>query len=418
MGFRCVGAAANTMVSVGMALSVCIAIGSAFAKAPAPAQGQPATQEGGMGSEKVKVLGEHVYPRVVLADGQSRFDPSSTLLVNALGAKSGMFGAAARDGITWANAYVPGTDRNGVVQLYALSASGNYGAFFGARSSDNVSDKPENVIGSIDLVVADSARPHLHWAHYSEGYVPPGKGGYRLLINDENSIQNEFAPAPSADPYNVNPARLLNNLRLDCGIGGYGAQSCTNPLSILNNGANYRIGILFGDRSIEAVDGAANALALPSAYALSWFGPSGASSWRIYAQAHVAGAGRIIMTDAAMSVELGRSSTPGLQITKESIASPAMIASGDPPKISGVCAVGGQRGGNTAGAFAFTSDCSSSQIVIGSFAAAPNGWACFASNQARGESVLRQVAFDQSSVTMDVSNARKSDVVVFSCHGF
>lgn len=419
MGFWFFDAATKILkLSAGIAMAASLAPLSAK-ESQAPDADTPAVRlaKGGT-ADRIAILGEQVYPRADLGAGDTRFDPASTLLVNALGAKSGMFGAAARDGVTWANAYVPGTDRSGVVQLYSLSTTGNYGAFFGARSSDNPSGQAENVIGSIDLVVADSAQPHLHWAHYSEGYVPAGKRGYRLLINDENSIQNDSDPAPSADPYNVNPQHLLNNLRVDCGIGMQSANSCTNPLSILNNGASYRVGILFGDRSIDVVNGAANAVALPSAYALSWFGQAGNPSWRIYAQARRANAGRVVMTDAAMTVAVGDAATPGLQVAQNFVATPAVIASGAPPAISGNCPVTGQRGGSTAGVFAFAADCPAGRITIHIAAAAPTGWACFASNLDKTVSVVRETAFDQTSATMDVSNAESTDSVVFSCNGF
>lgn len=365
------------------------------------------------------VIGTDLYPAISHNTDQSRFDASSNLLVNTIGARTGLFGAAAREGLTWANRYVPGTDLGGIVQLYALSTSGNYGAFFGTRSSDNRSARAENVIGSINLVVADSDLPHLHWAQYSEGYVPRGKTNFRLLINDENSIQNEGNPAPFADPYNFNPQQLLSNLRVDCGIGVEGAQSCTNPLSILNNGANYRVGILFGDKSIEVVDGAADAVALPSEYALSWFGAPGRPAWRMYSTARKAGAGRLVMTDEAVSIEVGAGTNgPALKVGQDAIAAPAVIASGRPPTISGNCAVRAQRGGQVAGSFVMDQDCATGTIVIEFTADAPNGWACFASNLARREGSLREAIYDTKSVTFAVSAMKRSDLVVFSCTGF
>jgi hypothetical protein len=336
-----------------------------------------------------------------------------------LGAGTGLFGAAARGGLTWANRYVPGTDIPGVVQLYSLSTSGNYGAFFGTRSSDNRSTRTENIIGSISLVVADSDRPHRHWANYSEGYVPRGKTGFRLLINDENSIQNEGGPAPTADPYDYNPQHLLNNLRVDCGIGIEGAQSCTNPLSILNNGASYRTGILFGDGSIDLTDGAANAISFPRDYALAWYGAAGRPAWRIFSTARSADAGRLVMADDGVSIVAGREGTaPTLKVERSSISAPAVIASGQPPHAGGSCLVQGQRGGDTAGAFVMARDCTEGTIILGFSATAPNGWSCFASNLARGDGGLREMAFDRTSVTFAVSAARRLDLVTFSCTGF
>jgi len=365
------------------------------------------------------VIGTDLYPAIARHTDQSRFDLSSNLLVNTIGARTGLFGAAAREGLTWANRYVPGTDLNGVVQLYSLSTNGNYGAFFGARSSDNHSARAENVIGSVSLVVADSDRPHLHWAHYSEGYVPRGKTAFRLLINDENSIQNEGNPAPFADPYNVNPQQLLNNLRVDCGIGVEGAQSCTNPLSILNNGASYRVGILFGDKSIEVTNGAADALALPADYALSWFGAPGKPAWRIFSTTHKAGVGKLVMMDDGLSIEVGvGSGSPALKVGQDRIEAPAVIATGRPPSISGSCAVRAQLGGQAAGSFVMDQDCARGAIVFGFSVDAPNGWACFASNLASGEGRLRETAYDRKSATLTVSDLKRSELVVFSCTGF
>ncbi|WP_066767124.1 hypothetical protein [Sphingobium sp. CCH11-B1] len=365
------------------------------------------------------LVGTELYPDISQHTDQPRFDASSNLLVNTIGARTGLFGAASREGETWANRYVPGTDLSGIVQLYSLSTTGNYGAFFGTRSSDNYSERAENIIGSINLVVADSDRPHLHWAQYSEGYVPRGKTAFRLLINDENSIQNEGNPAPFANPYNFNPQQLLNNLRLDCGIGMGEPQSCTNPLSILNNGANYRLGILFGDKSIEVVDGAADAVALPAQYALSWYGAPGRPAWRIYSTARQTEAGRLVMTDDDVSIEIGPGrETPALKVGPDTIAAPAVIASGKPPLMSGTCAVRDRRGGQTAGSLAMAQDCATGTIVIGFSTEAPNGWACFASSLTRSEGNLRETAYDRKSATLAVSNMRRSDSVVFSCTGF
>jgi len=374
----------------------------------------PSVKEG-----RAFAIGSNLYPAIAVATDQPRFDPWSNLLVNTVGARTGLFGAAAREGVTWANRYMPGTDQSGFVQLYSLSTSGNYGAFFGARSSDNRSAHPENVIGSISLVVADSDRPHLHWAHYSEGYVPKGETAFRLLINDENSIQNEGKPAPFADPYDFNPEHLLNNLRVDCGIGMGGSLNCTNPLSILNNGADYRVGILFGDKSIEPVDGAANAIAFPADYALSWFGGPGVPAWRIYSTARRAGAGRLVLTDDAVSFEVGKAAgPPALQIRSDAITTPAAIASGQPPAMAGSCAVRDQIGGNTAGSFALAGDCAAGTIVMGFSTAAPNGWSCFASNLTRGKGGLRETSYGKTGVTLTVSDVRRSDSIVFSCSGF
>lgn len=307
---------------------------------------------------------------------------------------------------------------SGRVQLYALSTSGYYGAFFGARSSDNNSKNAENVIGAISLVVADSDRPHLHWARYSEGYVPRGKTAFRLLINDENSIQNEGSPAPWADPYDFNPQHLLNNLRVDCGIGIAGAQSCTNPLSVLNNGARYRTGILFGENSIDPVDGVATALALPADYGFAWFGAPRTQTWRMYSTARAAQAGSVVLADDAVSINVGQSKEAALRVESGAIRTPAVIASSNVPAMTGSCVVGEQQGGTTAGAFSFVKDCGEGKIVIGFSVAAPNGWACSASDLARGDAVLRETAYDKASATLAISRVRRGDRAVFSCTGF
>jgi hypothetical protein len=368
--------------------------------------------------QKALVVGSDLYPQATVATDQPRFDRSSNLLVNTIGARTGLFGAAAREGLTWANRYVPGSDVSGKVQLYSLSTSGNYGAFFGARSSDNMSSKDENVIGAIHLVVADSDRPHLHWATYSEGYVPRGKSNFRLLINDENSIQNEANPAPWADPYDVNPQQLLNNLRVDCGIGVEGAQSCTNPISVLNNGARYRTGILFGANSIDPVDGVATALALPTDYGLSWFAARGAPTWRLYSTARTVHAGSLVLGDDAVSIAVGQGAQPALRVEKDAIRTPAVISSGPMPAFSGSCPVREQRGGAAAGAFHFAQDCGDGTLVISFSVVAPNGWSCFSSDLTRGDAELRETAFTRTSATLSVLRVRKTDSAVFSCTGF
>lgn len=219
----------------------------------------------------------------------SILDPEAgPILQNVVGAKSGYFGAAARGGMTWAETFLPGTDtqKPHAVQLYSLSTSGNYGGFFGSRSSDNRMFSQQNVIGMIALGVADHRnKAHRVWGGYSVAYQTQ-TGKEAVLIGHEVTTDNRSADAPPVTPASPNPAGLVNGLRMTCGDGQPAKHfRCSSAISVVFNGASYRTGLLFGDGSISKVSGYADAIVMPTDYGISWNAGGGAAEWRMFSNA-------------------------------------------------------------------------------------------------------------------------------------
>lgn len=197
----------------------------------------------------------------------------------------GAFGTAAAT-ITpgWIETFLPGTYTNVErPQVFGVSNKGLNGGFFASRASDNPVGTQQNVIGDTDLVSCDGAGvAHVCWAGYDAAYVTSG-AHYVIAFNREMSLINRDANSPVTDPFNFNPTKLTENLRLDCGDGTGSSFRCTNPLTILPNGAAYNSGILFAAGSINPVGGYSEAIGMPASYGLSWYTtPGGTPPWRLF----------------------------------------------------------------------------------------------------------------------------------------
>lgn len=233
------------------------------------------------------IIGTSLYPSIVGTSGGFRYNPTSSLLANAIGARQIMAGLPAVDSATtWMNNYLGGVDANGAVALYGNSPVGTFGVVAGTRSSDNVQATPQNIIAEATVSQHDhTSIGHLVWCRYDAGIigstsVPSHFIGYEI------DLHNLTTASPTQDPFNINPTGSAETLRLASGIPGLGdsPNDIGTYLVITNNAKKATSGIIIANGALNTTVGSnPPALALPSNYALTWYSGTATISTRIFA---------------------------------------------------------------------------------------------------------------------------------------
>lgn len=275
----------------------------------------------GAGATPSLAIGTSLYPTNVGGSGAAKYDPTSNVLTNTLGAKFGMFGAAAKDNVTWANSYVSGVDATGHAQLYSISTTGNLGGVFAARSSDNALPG-QNVLGSINLVLADNTtQSDVVWGGYDAAYIEPTALS-RGAFGREISIVN-LGPTPAlGDPYNYNVNGFSNALRLDCGDGARVSNGCSSAMTIVPNEGQALSGIVFADGALKMVGGYAPAIAMPSGYGIDWYTATGTPVWRIFSNAGGSVLSGLYLGDNALDIYMNNGSAHPFSVSPSGISAP------------------------------------------------------------------------------------------------
>lgn len=259
-------------------------------------------------------IGTSLYPTNIGGSGAAKYDATSNILTNALGAKYGVFGAAAKDNVTWANSYISGIDATGHAQVYSVSTSGVYGGAFASRSSD-IPGAAQDTIGSVSLGVADSTtQSNSVWGGYDAAYGVSGAFP-RGLIGREISLINRGSAPSLGDPYNFNTFGFTNALRLDCGDGVSTTNGCSSAMTIVPNAGQAKSGIVFADGSLVSSGGYAPAIAMPSGYGMSWYSATAQPTWRILSNAGGSQLGQLVLGDAALDVFMNNGSTHPFGLT-------------------------------------------------------------------------------------------------------
>lgn len=201
--------------------------------------------------------------------------------LDAIRAETGYFGAASRGVPSWVSANWSGAAFDADHAVLSVSRYGMLGGLFASRTSDSA-DPSTNVFPVGILVVDDNAvTAHGSFAAYLQSsLLSYATGSGHLQV--ESSVYNEAWTAGTLDPYTDNAAAQIVNFRLDCGIGSGTPRNCSSPLQIVNNGAAYKAGIIFGDNSLVRTAGIASAIELPQDYAIDWFSGAGAVAYRVY----------------------------------------------------------------------------------------------------------------------------------------
>lgn len=276
------------------------------------------------GATPTLTIGTSIYPANVGGSASAKYDATSNVLTNALGAKYGLFGAAAKDNATWANGYISGIDATGRSQLYSISTGGSYGAAFASRSSDN-SNAAQSVIGSVSLGVADNAaRNNMVWAGYDATYVTPLSIG-RGAIGREISLINAGATPTLGDPYNINATGFTNALRLDCGDGVAVSNGCSSAMTIAPNNGQALAGIVIADGALTKTNGYAPAMAMPASYGLDWYTAKSKPAWRIASNASGAQLSQMVMGDNALDVYVANGVSHPLSVNAVGVTTPNIV---------------------------------------------------------------------------------------------
>jgi len=265
---------------------------------------------------------------VAIRFGSDRWSATSTLLANTVGAGNLYVGAAAKGNHTWMDKWSPGTDYRELSSLFVLSPPGNAGvaAFFGSRASDN-NGSFGSVLNSVILSVVDaSPGSKSSWGLYNEANLVSSSVGYHM--NEESSVYSEW-PYASTDPFSYNQLGASRNLRLDCGKGSGRPQPCSAALEIVQNGAGYGKGIVFGSDGINTyADGTKPALVMAPNHAIHWFTGNDTPGWAIVSTKTSGKARKLTLSDAAAVLSSGVDFATGGHIYGATNA-PAISSCGD-----------------------------------------------------------------------------------------
>lgn len=217
-----------------------------------------------------------------------RVDSTSWTITNTISARTAQIGSASKDGITWVESIVPGTDGPGIVSLYSISDTGNYSTVSAIRSSDNTQTTPQNIIADISVARHDNPTvAHNVWGRYSHGWWDSGAATNGFLLNEESSICNLGPNATKITPHSLilgsSNAGQKANLRLTAGTGLVVGNKVSCAIQITNNNAKFVSGIVFGTDSLDTSSGYADAISLAINHGLTIYDEtSNLPAWKIF----------------------------------------------------------------------------------------------------------------------------------------
>ncbi len=234
--------------------------------------------------------GTNIYPNDV-PGASSRYDPNSSFKANTVGAKNLLLGAAAKDGGTWVEAYMPGDDAVGRALHYAIADGHGYTMVNALRSSDFVSAVRDFLITDVTVMVADHQTvAHTLWNRYDHGIIT-ATGLFAQFYNEEKSLQNLAANAGSLDPFTAavggDRTRVAVNLHLTSGINaGSPSNLLSAAIDVSANGGRYRRGIVVAADALDTTSGTADAIAMAINHSLTWYVSDGAGAgkavWKLF----------------------------------------------------------------------------------------------------------------------------------------
>lgn len=213
-------------------------------------------------------------------------------------------GALTTTGVNKFPAIGVGVAISGIYPLNVLSISGNGGLKVQSNSSTAVSGDTENV--QLFGVHDQTGFGSNYWGLYNQVSVVVGAATGKQTFGEESSMANNNV-AVTSDPFNYNISTGVINHRLDCGIGAAGPTNCDHALDIINNGAAYGSGIIFGSTALNAGTLAhPPALSLPSGangYSISFYKATGYStpSWQLYSTNTSNNGNKLILGDTNIS---------------------------------------------------------------------------------------------------------------------
>jgi hypothetical protein len=243
---------------------------------------------------------------VSITFGKVRTDPTAASIENSVASNWLLVGGAAQGNTGLGLGYDDPTNMNAQI----LGNGKSLGLLVGAQASTGTSGS--GIRPLTGAVVMDSfngsATNYDSWVGYFQSLLMSGTNNTSQHIQFEQSINSNWTPVvQDEDPYIVTQ---LNNTvvhRLDCGTGqtfgsGTAPNECSTAMDILQNGAPFKVGIVFGLNALDVSSGRiAPALSLPPNNALFWSISEGNHPVQVYG-------------DASGGLHLNSSSGQGAQI--------------------------------------------------------------------------------------------------------
>lgn len=232
--------------------------------------------------------------------GIQRYNTSSSMLANTVGADSALIGQAALGAGNWTGIWDGPGRYPSIGNLQVVSDNGTRAAAFYARSADNNTSgfpTPETVsILTIFDTVPSGGTAKGGWGLYQESDLLPAtfpSVTAGIFQQVENAQGNQWT-AVNNDPYNTNtantvgPTGSVGNYTMECGAGNplITYTNCSRGLQFGNNGAQFITGILFANNAIaqgiKGVNNTAEAIAFGNAQAINWYTAAGSVVAQIY----------------------------------------------------------------------------------------------------------------------------------------
>lgn len=192
------------------------------------------------------------------------------LLVGASARNDGKLPATDKDWLETERQY---TTQN--AQFGSLSTIGQIAVLGGSRSSDNDYTGSMGCIGITGYAINDNAgEVQTAYAGYFEARRKSGAGvthGIELDIVNEGSVV-------TAKPFTMVSAGITPGLWVASGGEVVGATIATMAIGIVNNGATFEKGLVFGNSSIYGTDGVTGngvAIAMAKGHIVAWYNSGG-----------------------------------------------------------------------------------------------------------------------------------------------
>ena len=210
-------------------------------------------------------------------------DTSPTAQFLRLNGRALVGGAIANDGrVTnttndWAEVLIDGITSN--AQVASLNVLGLQAVLGATRSSDYTGGVTAGTIGLLGFAVndntsfADSAYGGYFEAWYTATSIGAATHGVEIDIVNKGT-------APTSQPFSVSPTGLSNALWLASGGSRSSVNDATLALGIINNGAKFKAGIVFGATAITGTDGVTGtgpAIKLAKGHQLLWYNSDGST---------------------------------------------------------------------------------------------------------------------------------------------
>ncbi|WP_257806316.1 beta strand repeat-containing protein [Burkholderia glumae] len=226
---------------------------------------------------------------VAVQFGQQRYSPTSTLLVNDVGAQTIKVGSASQgNSAAWLNQVAAGQDYRltSAAQIIA-PPGGGYGLTVAARSSDATGGAAAFPFQSIFYADTWPTTNYASENAYFQSNLSSATAGKAIHVQTESSINSQWGSPPAEDPFTVNVTNQTIAHRYDCGTGQgatTGMNGCTTAIDIVPNPETFENGIVIANGALDTGNGTrqASAISMPTMTGFTWFSAPSTFSSAIY----------------------------------------------------------------------------------------------------------------------------------------